>query len=1009
MRSTDDAATSVGTPNWLGAVAVCLLLAIMTVSIAVPVSAADPTYSSTTAYQGELVYADVSDFDNISVGDTLSLRTVESFDGDAIGDSSRVTSVRAERTGDLRPFPDGFNPDSGDPVVEIDTGELESGDYFLTHQQQATQPGREATIEVTEQNLDVSFKDGDTFNEGDTEDVTDELTVDSNRGTYGINVSADGDLSDEELLRIFLGNDLDPAGSEGFDAVDYESAIKPNGVAIEGGDGDSTFAFDVDAAEDALDNYDGVAGFEETTWNPVPYAESEADHDEKILLWKVSDTNKDVNFDSVDTGAYELDTSVVDATADASETVNVRERDVSVTFDRDQYSLPAGEIVSITADIENSDDAYVRFGDEDAGFVDILYLRDDNDDGTVTFTINTRLLGTGVDAAGVDRAVGSANDTVESYLGEGGRWSADDADLPQFYQTDDTDEIRPSSRFENTANGDNPGAHFDAFAAYLSELALLSDPKTSPTEQLVRPLQPADYTLVATGTPAFAAEDGNSAVVEEDGLAQVTLKRPRLEKTTAYVGPPTDTDPEVVQAESEYELTARDTVAIGDTLVAEIHAEGIYGAIAAESEDAFSREALQSVAVNRESDWVGDGIRLTIEATDPVGQHSNTLQLTEGTDDELTTLFDPDESTIYIIIDTQDAPFDRPLSDGDQLSFNLGYETAEDRFRFFDAREGSLGAYTTIGSNTTPDALGPFGGPHGDETTAVGSFPYYSPGESAVTSRSIEIESPNVEFDAVQDGDVHIDPADPTVSGQTNIAPGSDLRVALRGDPGANIRQTQQVTVGANGTFEARFESIDAEIGQAAQIEFGRWSGQAESTTNSAVFGTVDRPAPFEPTVMLDAPSEADAGDTVDVGVTARNTGERTGSADLSVTAGKNETVGSIDLSGGEASSWDHTIQLPENESRVTVEAEYGSASDQSSINLTRESVNNEDTPNGDPAASDPPDSATPEPSAGASAGPEEVPAYGDIMPFGTQHITGTLTVIFALFAIILSVRRQSR
>jgi len=89
--------------------------------------------------------------------------------------------------------------DNGEIV--IDTSGIDNGYYFLVGtgvaKDDAIFNGQE-TFEVTTQDLTTEF-DEDSVQADDEAD----LEIDSNRGTYSLNVSADGDLDDDQLIQLF--------------------------------------------------------------------------------------------------------------------------------------------------------------------------------------------------------------------------------------------------------------------------------------------------------------------------------------------------------------------------------------------------------------------------------------------------------------------------------------------------------------------------------------------------------------------------------------------------------------------------------------------------------------------------------------------------------------------------------------------------------------------------------------------------------------------------------------
>jgi len=120
------------------------------------------------------------------------------------------------------------------------------------------------SFEVTSQNLDAEFDSTDV-----TTDTNDnELTIDSNRGTYNVTVDADGDLSASELEGMFDANfTVASNNSDGDDdQITLENPEGSNDVDFTGVDaGEYTFNFNVEdtsASSSAL-------GQRERSWRRV--------------------------------------------------------------------------------------------------------------------------------------------------------------------------------------------------------------------------------------------------------------------------------------------------------------------------------------------------------------------------------------------------------------------------------------------------------------------------------------------------------------------------------------------------------------------------------------------------------------------------------------------------------------------------------------------------------------------------------------------------------------------
>jgi len=114
----------------------------------------------------------------------------------------------------------------------------------------------------------------------------------------------------------------------------------------------------------------------------------------------------------------------------------VTEDDVDADFSQGTYTQTAGDLVEMTVELEDTSSGYVQFGDEEAGFIDILYVEDDGGtDDEVTFMVNTRTVGTDAD---FDQVYFSEDDIVESQIHDGG---FDEGDGPVFLDDDGEDTI----------------------------------------------------------------------------------------------------------------------------------------------------------------------------------------------------------------------------------------------------------------------------------------------------------------------------------------------------------------------------------------------------------------------------------------------------------------------------------------------------------------------------------------------------------------------------------------
>ena len=239
---------------------------------------------------------------------------------DGFNDSESV-SLREDQGDDDTRLVEELTADSNG-VVAFDTADLDSGDYYLDN----GDGNNDQIFEVAVQGLSADF-DGDSVQA----DEVAELELDSNRGTYTLNVSADGDLDDDELVQLF----------------DEE--------------------FDIDLGEE---------------------------DDDEITLESVSDGTFDANVSNVsdiDTGEYEFTFDVVDTEAEDTASINVTEAgEGDLQFSQSSYSTAQGDVVNVTVEFDETDSGTLVVGDlEDDNYQANISLVDDDDDGEVSVLFNT--------------------------------------------------------------------------------------------------------------------------------------------------------------------------------------------------------------------------------------------------------------------------------------------------------------------------------------------------------------------------------------------------------------------------------------------------------------------------------------------------------------------------------------------------------------------------------------------------------------------------------------------
>ncbi|SDX73256.1 BGTF surface domain-containing protein [Halopenitus persicus] len=594
-----------------------------------------------------------------------------------------------------------------------------------------------------------------------------------------------------------------------------------------------------------------------------------------------------------------------DATPDAearNETSTGRIDDPNATDDRVEqvggwseatYEDPAGDVVTLTLDLSAAtegddadatdattgpagtpDHAYVQIGSADAGFIDVLYLADANDDGEITLSINTRTLGTSdsISATNTDLVYHAPGDEVRSAVH--GRLPRDDR-APTFVGPD--------------------GEELSSFDAYLAELGLIGSADAERgIDQLDRPLQPGTYSVaagtggefrilesgstapgetapglsaMAAGTDADAAGDGSTDAAAQTstdaaadpatlGRSTVELTRPGIDDVTVHTAPAAEANAAANHTALETAMTERDTVAAGDRLVIAAEATGIYGHLVAIEGDFESLETgfAPSTLVELET-RTGEGVRFAVEARDgPVvqgpGSSAGIDSPTEvlglsGVDPETVALYTDEESgELFVVVDTRDLrAFDPDAVDGERnFAATMTYETDPEEPFLFDREDRHIQTFDR----------GLLGGAGGDPNQPA--FPYLDPGANESDTTDFATASRFVRFEGTEranDGSTSsTDEATPRIrlmaddsvriAGETNLAPGTEatIRVASRETAGLSYIQLSSTTVDRDGTFAGSFDLSDASVGDTARVTFEREEDTPLATATIEIVGS---------------------------------------------------------------------------------------------------------------------------------------------------------------------------
>ncbi|QCJ47723.1 BGTF surface domain-containing protein [Haloprofundus sp. MHR1] len=252
--------------------------------------------------------------------------------------------------------------------------------------------------------------------------------------------------------------------------------------------------------------------------------------------------------------------------------------------------------------------------------------------------------------------------------------------------------------------------------------------------------------------PVGFAEDSS---LDSSDISTLAVTESSIQGAQSWTAPAGAVDSEttredVLEAIEDGEITQDSTVAAGDLAIVQIQGSGFFGA--------FERGATEDVS-------------LEVEEMDPgANREPGTLELT--TDN---VVVDDENNNLFVVVDTESAELTRP--NDETVGFSSGNEY-----------------------NVTMTASGEV--VNGDDDVTVGSTFEVVDREASLETNDDDV----VEVAASENG---------SVEGESSIAPGSEIRVRAQSESGATntFVETQTVTVGQNGTFNASFDFADLEAG----------------------------------------------------------------------------------------------------------------------------------------------------------------------------------------------------
>ncbi|MFC7250975.1 BGTF surface domain-containing protein [Halomicroarcula sp. GCM10025324] len=605
----------------------------------------------------------------------------------------------------------------------------------------------DGTLEFT---LDGRLTEGDfvivNAQSGAVVDLTngDERVLDSDEGLVA---SETFEVIPQDLTAEFDDPDVGTSGDSA--TVDYEIASDVrNGYAVN----ISAEGLDREELLDILNDDERNAELPEnaeivSSDNPEDIVDANGDNffddTEKVQI-KQAEGDYVLDFEDITEGNYTFDVEVTDTDANASDTIEVVDTgDASASFQEGVVTENRGDVANITVELANTDEATIQIGDyEDDNYYITAEVEDDDDDGEVSVLFNSYKAGT-TSASEVLSVAG--DDKINSYE-QGGSF---------------------------TAEGDDTGS--DILEA--TDYDMLVVEGTGVT-------LPDDDDLI---TEENELDTDSQIITDEDDVGTLSLEEASLEGVQLWTAPQEkfsdieDLDDD--EAAPVYELvkdgnvTQTDEVAINDVndvVIVQVQASGLEGLLTTNGDISTAAYGLASEQVDDDDN---SGVfSLTFENADPgANQDSPQQDIDQLTNYKV--IYDEANDTHFVAVDSSDFESELGAEDEDEYIANF-----------------------TVYNNGYGD------GYSGDAADAglTGPSDLYDEDDGSVNATD-SVQFLDADATLNDDEDITVRAAaGQTISGTTNVAPGSEVTVRLRSSESSSPFLLQpSAIVGPNGTFTA--------------------------------------------------------------------------------------------------------------------------------------------------------------------------------------------------------------
>jgi len=620
-------------------------------------------------------------------------------------------------------------------------------------------------------------------------------------------------------------NDYYLEAEDGSISTEFEVAEQSFDVQIDGEDDEVSVGNDGTSAEDVDFTVESNRG---GNFN-VEVSSDEVDDEDLVKIFDDSYSVEDIDSDAED-GVL-----VSDVGAGDEESLNFSGIDASEsTFDFDVEDTSASDSIDVTIEDTGDGELNVESATEERGDVaEITVSADNADSGTLVI--------------GEEDEVGyQANVSIDDF--------GDNDEITVYFDTyaAGNDSIAGASDdYENLLWTETDGASIEDIEQNELDQILAAGYDYEMTAKAVSPSTYDDTEYSSAAEETLDAPDNVGSLFIEERSTNAITTWTASDDGNDVISDVTDEDIEdrpgaVADAIDDGLVTETDNVAYDDSAIFQIEASGLAG-LMANTTDAQNYEYNIS-ELAQEDNFYGDDSRLKFEISEVASNPNDDDTTVTLESEDITLVHDKygESDEYFVVVDT--AGIDE-LDDEEDNELTLDFAVQDDRLLRHDTDEDSQDDLEDLYEEIETDF-------NVDERTA-----------------SLDLNDDDV---------IEVEQGEDEITGETNIAPGSEVTIRLRGTEDYRFSESQsEIQVNTDGTFAGEFDFSDREVDTTFEATLrGTDVPGDDPEEDGIVVETVDDDEDDDSEEEEPPQNETDTGNDTDTGGEDGDTGGEDGDTD---------------------------------------------------------------------------------------------------------------------------------